>query len=215
MSEDLDKIRDLMADLNEEPFLSLVADRLAAGIDPMQIVEACRDGMTLVGTRFAAQEYFVSDLLVSAEIFNGAMTMIGPKLPARKEGDSQVKVVFGTVQGDIHDIGKNLVVAMLRCSGFEVYDVGINTPPQVFIDKLRETGAAVLGLSGLLTTAYPSMEATVRALTAANLRDKVKVMIGGGLVDDHVRAYVGADAWGHDAIEAVQLAKNLAGGQSK
>jgi methanogenic corrinoid protein MtbC1 len=215
MSEDLDKIRGLLADLNEEPFLKLVADRLAAGIDPLQIVAACRDGMTMVGTRFAAQDYFVSDLLVSAEIFNGAMTMIGPKLPARQEGESQAKVVFGTVQGDIHDIGKNLVVAMLRCGGFTVYDVGINTPPQVFVDKLRETGASVLGLSGLLTTAYPSMAATVQALAAANLRNTVKVMIGGGLVDDQVCAYVGADAWGRDAIEAVQLAKNLAGGQSK
>ena len=215
MSEELTTLRNLLADLNEEPFLQLVATQLAAGVDPLQIVEACREGMTAVGTRFAAQEYFVSDLLVSAEIFNSAMKMIGPRLPARSESDSRLKVVFGTVQGDIHDIGKNLVIAMLSCSGCEVYDVGINTPPPVFIEKLRETGATVLGLSGLLTTAYPSMAATVKALVEADLRDKVKVMIGGGLVDDQVCAFVGADAWGHDAIEAVQLAKKLAGGPTR
>jgi methanogenic corrinoid protein MtbC1 len=213
MSEKLTTLTNLLADLNEEPFLQLVAELLEANEDSINIVEACRAGMTTVGNRFAEQEYFVSDLLFSADMFNSAMNLIGPKLTVRKNGESQIRVVIGTVQGDIHNIGKDLVISMLRCSRFEVFDAGINVPSQVFVDKIRETGATVLGLSGLLTVAYPSMKATIEALAAAGLRDKVKVMIGGGMMDDFVCTQVGADGWGHDAVEAVKLAQSFTGGK--
>jgi methanogenic corrinoid protein MtbC1 len=212
MSEDLVRLTSLLGDLDEEPLMKLVEARLAAGDDPMSVVAACRDGMEIVGKRFAAQEYFVSDLIVSAELFNNIMKIIGPRLPAGSGEGGGPKVVFGTVLGDIHDIGKNLVIAMLRCNGFQVYDVGINVPPQVFVDKVKETGAGLVGLSGLLTIAYPAMENTIKALAAAGLRNRVKVMVGGGLVDEFVCRHVGADGWGHDAMEAVTLAKSLAGG---
>lgn len=209
MSGELTRIRNLLGDLEEGPFLTLVEERLAAMDDPMAVVDACRDGMEIVGKRFADQEYFVSDLIVSAELFNSAMKILAPKLPAEKDGGSKTKVVVGTVQGDIHDIGKNIVVAMLRCNGFEVYDVGIDVPPKVFVDKVKETGATIVGLSGLLTVAFGSMEEVIKALDEAGLKDKVKVMIGGGMIDDFVRAKVGADAWGRDAMEAVRLTKSF------
>lgn len=209
MSNELARIKNLLGDLEEEPLLALVKERLAANDDPMAIIEACRDGMQVVGERFAAQEYFVSDLIASAELFNEVMNLISPRLPAGGDGVPKTKVVFGTVQGDIHDIGKNIVVSMLRCNGFEVHDVGVDVSPQVFVDKVRETGATVVGLSGLLTVAFPSMKDTIEALKNAGLRDKVKVMIGGGMVNEFVRDMVGADAWGRDAMQAVKLAKSF------
>ena len=173
----------------------------------MAIVGACRDGMEVVGRRFSADEYYVSELIVSAELFNEVMKLLGPKLAATADGGPKIKVVMGTVKGDVHDIGKDIVVAMLRCNGFEVYDVGIDAAPEVFVNKVKETGAAVVGLSGLLTLAFGPMEDTVKALKAAGL--KARVMIGGGMTNDMVREKVGADAWGHDAMEAVRLARSF------
>ncbi len=213
MTGELIQISRALANLEEEQFLSLVQQFLQSGESPLAIVEACREGMTQVGNRFAAQEYFVTDLLVSAEIFNSAMNLLGPHLGAVNTGENHAAIVVGTVQGDIHNIGKDLVVSLLRCSGFTVHDLGINVSPQGFIDRVRETGATVLGLSGLLTIAYPVMAETIAALAGAGLRDKVKVMIGGGMVDDFVCAQVGADAWGKDAVAAVRLARSFTGGK--
>lgn len=209
MSNDLTGIKKLLSDLEEEPLLALVKERLEANDDPMAIVEACREGMQMVGERFAAQEYFVSELVASAELFNEVMNLIGPRLSEGDDNTPKTKIVFGTVQGDIHDIGKNIVVSMLRCNNFKVYDLGVDVPPKVFVDKVRETGATIIGLSGLLTVAFPTMKDTIDALKNAGLRDKTKVMIGGGLVNDFVRDTVGADAWGHDAMDAVKLAKSF------
>ena len=208
MSSELIKMKELMGNLEEDPLLALVKAQLDKGTEPMAIIESCRDGMQIVGERFSAKEYFVSELIVSAEVFNEVMNIIGPRLLSSDTGP-KTKVVFGTVKDDVHDIGKNLVVAMLRCNGFEVYDVGIDAPPKAFVDKVRETGATVVGLSGLLTVAFASMKDTVEALKRAGLRDKVKVMIGGGMVNKFVCDTVGADAWGQDAMEAVRLVKSL------
>lgn len=207
MSAELVKIKELLGDLEEDRLLEAVKSCMSAGDDPMAIVEACRDGMEEVGRRFSAEEYFVSELIVSAELFNSVMKVLGPSLAAASDGGPKTKVVIGTVKGDVHDIGKDIVVAMLRCNGFDVYDVGIDAAPQVFVDKVRETGAQVVGLSGLLTVAFASMENTIKALKDAGL--DTKVMIGGGMVNDMVREKVGADAWGHDAMEAVRLAKSF------
>ena len=212
MSGELSKIKALMGDLDEEALLTEVKAELSKGTAPMAIVDACRDGMQIVGDRFAAKEYFVSELIVSAEVFNEVMAIIGPKLQSTDSGP-KTKIVFGTVKDDVHDIGKNLVVAMLRCNGFEVYDVGIDAPAEAFVNKVRETGAPVVGMSGLLTVAFASMKNTVDELEKAGLRKKTKVMIGGGMVNDFVCQNVGADAWGRDAMEAVKLAKTLSGGK--
>ena len=205
----LGEIEKLLGDLEEDKLLAAVRQAMAAGDDSLSIVEACRGGMEEVGRRFSAGEYFVSELIVSAELFNSVMKVLGPKLAAANGGGPKPKVVMGTVKGDVHDIGKDIVIAMLKCNGFDVYDVGVDAAPQVFVDKVRETGAPVVGLSGLLTVAFGPMEDTIKALKAAGL--KAKVMIGGGMTDEMVREKVGADAWGHDAMAAVRLARSFSG----
>lgn len=207
MSVELAEIRKQLGDLEEDKLLAAVNKSLAAGDDPLAVVEACRDGMEEVGRRFSEKEYFVSELIVSAELFNSVMKILGPRLSAASGNGPKAKVIMGTVKGDVHDIGKDIVVAMLRCNGFEVFDVGVDAPPQVFVDKVKETGAKIVGLSGLLTLAFGPMEETVKALKAAGL--DARVMIGGGMTDEMVREKVGADAWGHDAMEAVHLARKF------
>ena len=202
----LDEIKNALADLNEDEALQLVKDALAAKVPAFDVLKACQEGMTEVGRRFECQDYFVSDLMMSGEIFKQISAILEPEL---KAGGARTvgKVVFGTVKGDIHDIGKDIVVNMLKSANFEVIDLGVDVPPEKFIAAVQESGATVLGMSGLLTLAFDSMKATIQALQAAGLRDKVKVMIGGGPVDANVCRVVGADDWGADAQHAVRLAK--------
>ncbi len=137
--------------------------------------------------------------------------MVKPKLSKAAEVKRVGKVVMGTVAGDIHDIGKDIVVFMLDVNGFEVYDLGVDVPVQKFVDKIKETGAPVVGLSGFLALAFDSMKETVEAIKAAGLRDKVKVMIGGGQMSEEIKKYTGADAYGRDAMVGVSLAKKWTG----
>ncbi len=200
-----DKLALALADLEEETALRLVDEKLSAGENPNAIMDACRAGMVDVGKRYEAGEYFISDLMMAGEILKEVTAKITPFL----KGDASApkgKVVVGTVKGDIHDIGKDIVVAMLKSNNFDVTDLGVDVPADRFVEALQKTGASVLGLSGLLTIAFDGMRETVQAVEAAGLRDKVKVMIGGGPVSDKVREYTGADAWGPDAQAAVSLA---------
>lgn len=200
-----------IADLKEEEALKIVKDRLDAGEDPLKILDDARKGLEIVGDRFAKGEYFIPDLIYSGEIMNQIAELVKPRIGEVKETKKLEKVVIGTVAGDIHDIGKNIVVFMLEVHGFEVYDLGVDVPPEKFVEKIKETGAPILGLSGFLTLAFDSMKKTIEALKEAGLRDKVKVMIGGGQVTDEVRKYTGADAYGKDAMAAVTLAKAWVG----
>jgi methanogenic corrinoid protein MtbC1 len=199
-----DQLATAMADLEESTVLKLVRQRLDAGDNPMAILASCREGMTQVGKRFETREYFISELIMAAEIFKQAMALLSSRLKTDVIG-SRGKVVMGTVKGDIHDIGKDIVVSLLKAANYDVRDLGVDVPPQKVVDAVKETGATVVGLSGLLTIAFDSMKETVAALTAAGLRSKVKVMIGGGFVSETVQQYAGADAWGTDAQAAVSL----------
>ena len=202
MSENL---ASLLADLEEERTLATVKEALASGTDPLTLVEGLRDGMSLVGERFESKEYFLSDLIMSAEIFNEAIALIQPHL--KSDGvSSRGSVVLGTVKGDIHDIGKNIVGSLLRCEGYEVHDLGVDVEPAAFVDKVRETGATLVAMSGLLTLAFDAMKETVESFIEAGLRDKVKVIIGGGPVNQAVVDYAGADDYGKDATSALKLA---------
>jgi 5-methyltetrahydrofolate--homocysteine methyltransferase len=165
-----------------------------------------------VGKRFAEQEYFIPDLIFSGEILKGIVKRLEPHLKKGKEQKRLGKAVVGTVAGDIHDIGKDLVVFMLDVSGFEVLDLGIDVPAQKFVDAIKQSGSKIVGLSGFLTLAFDSMKETIEAIQKAGLRDKVKIMIGGGQIDEQVRRFTGADAYGRDAMAAVQLAKGWIGG---
>jgi len=196
-----------LADLKEEEALKIVKDRLNADEEPLKILEDARKGMEIVGKRFADSEYFIPDLIYSGEILKEATELVKPKLTKATESKKLGKIVFGTVAGDIHDIGKDIVAFMLDVNGFEVIDLGVDTPAQKFIDKAKETGAPIVGLSGFLALSFDSMKDTVEAIQAAGLRDKVKIMIGGGQISEEIRKYTGADAFGKDAMAAVALAK--------
>jgi methanogenic corrinoid protein MtbC1 len=200
-----------LADLKEKEALKIVEDRLNAKEDPLKILEDARHAMEIVGKRFADSEYFIPDLVYSGEILKAITEMVKPKLTKAAETKKLGKVVFGTVAGDIHDIGKDIAAFMLDVNGFEVYDLGVDVPAQKFIDKIKESGAPIVGLSGFLTLSYDSMKKTVDAMKAAGLRDKVKVMIGGGQITEEVRKYTGADAYGKNAMAGVSLAKKWIG----
>jgi methanogenic corrinoid protein MtbC1 len=202
----LDEIKNALAELNEEDAIRLVKETLAAKVPAFDILKVCQDGMAEVGRRFECQEYFVSDLMMSGEIFKQISAVLEPELKAG-HATSAGKIVFGTVKGDIHDIGKDIVVNMLKSANFEVIDLGVDVPPEKFITALQQSDAKVVGMSGLLTLAFDSMKATVAAIQTAGLREKVKVMVGGGPVDANVCRVVGADDWGADAQQAVRLAK--------
>jgi methanogenic corrinoid protein MtbC1 len=205
MSE-VTEITKALGDLDEQLTLDLVRKAIAENAAPDEILRACQDGMNEVGVRFEKQEYFVSDLIMSGEIFKLVGAILDPLL--KSDGSESLgKVVFGTVKGDIHDIGKDIVENMLKSAGFEVIDLGVDVPPERFVEALKTSGATVLGLSGLLTPAFDSMRETIEAVKAAGLRDKVKIMVGGGPVDAIVCKSVGADDWGADTQQAVRLAK--------
>jgi trimethylamine corrinoid protein len=200
-----------IADLKETEVLDIVRDRLSAGDDPLIIFDETRDATEIIGKRFAAGEYYIPDLIYSGVILRGISALVKPKL-VRAEVKHLGKVVMGTVAGDIHNIGKDIVVFMLDANGFEVHDLGVDVPAEKFIRKIEETGAPIVGLSGLLSVAYDSMKQTIEAIGAAGLKDRVKIMIGGGMINDEVRKYTGADAFGKDAVDGVSLAKKWAGG---
>jgi 5-methyltetrahydrofolate--homocysteine methyltransferase len=201
-----------LADLKEKEALQIVQERLNAGDDPLGILNDARRAVEIVGKRFSDSEYFIPDLVYSGEILKGITEMVKPKITKAAEAKRLGKVVVGTVAGDIHDIGKDIVVFMLDVNGFEVTDLGIDVPAQKFVDAIKSTGSKVVGLSGFLTLAFQSMKDTVDAIKNAGLREKVKIMIGGGQIDEQVKSFTGADAYGKDAMEGVKLAKGWIGG---
>jgi len=209
MAKDLVKT---LADLKEKEALKIVEDRLSAGEDPLKILDDAKRALEIVGKRFSDCEYFIPDLVYAGEILKAITERVKPKIAKGAEVKRIGKVVIGTVAGDIHDIGKDIVVFMLDVNGFEVFDLGIDVPAQKFVDKIKETNSKVVGLSGFLTLAFDSMKETVEAIKKAGLRDKVKIMIGGGQIDDQVKGFAGADAYGKDAMAAVTLAKGWIGG---
>lgn len=200
-----------IADLREEEAVRMAKERLDAGEDPLSILEDTRKGMEIVGKRFADKEYFLPDLMYSGEILRRISETSKTRLLRTSQPKRLGKCVIGTVAGDIHDIGKDIVVLMLDIHGFEVHDLGVDVPAQKFVQKIQETNAEIVGLSGFLTSAFESMKETIQAVGEAGLRDTVKIMIGGGQIDEKVREYTKADAYGTDAMSAVTLAKGWVG----
>ncbi|MFC1900980.1 B12-binding domain-containing protein [Chloroflexota bacterium] len=206
-----EELTNAIAELKENDAIKMTQDKLDGGTDPNEILLAAKKGMEVVGQRFADGTYFLPELIYSGEIFKQVAEIIKPKLQGEVQTERLGKCIVGTVAGDIHDIGKDIVVFMLDVSGFEVIDLGVDVPPQKFVDAVKETGAPVVALSGFLTLAFDSMKDTVDAIAAAGLRDKVKIMIGGGQIDDEIKKYSGADAYGRDAMTGVALAKEWIG----
>ena len=186
---------------------SLTQQALAEGVDPLKLVnDYMVPAMDEVGRRFEANEYFVPELLISARAMKAALELIRPILTAR--GDKPVgRVAIGTVKGDLHDIGKNLVGSLLEGGGFEVIDLGVNVTPEKFIASINEKQANIIAMSALLTTTMPSMKTTIDALKQAGVRDKVKVLIGGAPITQNYADEIGADGYSENAVGAVALAK--------
>ena len=170
-----------------------------------------KEAMKAIGDKFSNKEYFLPELIMSGEILRQIFEEIGPKLKEKQTSDSKGKVLLGTVAGDIHDIGKDVVKFMLDANGFEVLDLGVDVPADKFIECLKEFKPKVLALSGFLTLAYDSMKDIIDKLKTAGLRDSVKIMIGGGTVDERIVEYVGADAYGESAVDAVNMATEWIG----
>ncbi len=203
-------IAEALANLDENEVAELIRQELDKGNEPIAIVKELQAGMNIFGERYKTGDFFIADLILSGEIFQQSMKVLEPLLKAAKNTDVSARMVLGTVKGDIHNLGKDIAAVLLKASGFDVYNLGIDTSPSVFIDKLRETGATILGLSGLITPSFESMKETVRAVKGTELKDKVKIIIGGGVVNETVRNYTGADAFATDAIDGVNICKNWA-----
>lgn len=198
---------DALVEMREAEALKISMQLLQGEPDPTVILEACSTAMETVGKRFEQGEYFLPHLIMAGEILKQITDRIRPMIPDSRPQARQGLILIGTVEGDIHDIGKNIVVFLLEANGFEVKDIGIDQPPERFLEAIREFQPAVVGMSGLLTLAFDSMKATVRAIEEAGFRDMVRIMIGGGQVTELVRDYTGADAYCTDALGGVRLAK--------
>ena len=208
MSEDL---INLIVELQENEAIELVRKKVDDGEDPLNILDQLRIAMAKVGDLYAKEHYYLPDLIMSGEILRQITEILEPKLKTGTKVKSLGKIVLGTVCGDIHDIGKNIVRFMLEANGFEVYDLGTDVSKEKFVENVQEVNAEILALSGFLTLAYDSMKDTIEEFKKAGLRDKMKIMIGGGQIDETIRKYAGADAYGKDAVEAVSIAKNWVG----
>ena len=204
------ELAEVLAGLNEDEVARLVQEKVDAGIDAMSILDECRRGMDIVGERYKSGEYFLSELIIAGEIFKNSMKVIEPHLQVGREGDKLAKIVIGTVKGDIHNIGKDIVANLLKAAGFEVYDLGIDVAPSAMVDKLIETKATILGMSGMLTPSFQSMKQTVEAVVEAGIRDRVKIIVGGGIVTEMVARHTGADAFTDDGITGIEICKRFA-----
>ncbi len=204
-----DKLVDAMVHMREQEALSLAENMLNDGVHPLKVLEQCREAVEKVGKQFELGKYFLPELIMAGEMLKKITSMTEPFLKHDAEDKTARlgKVVLGSVKGDIHDIGKDIVKFLLGVNGFEVHDLGVDVPPERFVEAIKEVQPQVVGMSALLTTVFESMKNTVAAIKDAGLREDVKIMIGGGTVTEEVRAYSGADAYGQDAVAAVNLAK--------
>jgi len=204
-----------LVELKRDEAVEIVRSKIDGGEDPLQILEECRRGMTIVGDRFQKGEYFLAELILSAEIFKGAVAILEPYLASASKSEPLGKVVLATMKGDIHDLGKNILATLLKSQGFEVHDLGVDVAPSLVVDKVRETGPDFVGFSVLITTAFESMKQAAAMLREAGLREQFKLMIGGGVTTPAVRDYVGADFQTTDATEGVAYCIDVMTGERR
>lgn len=201
-------LKEAFLGMRRQEAIDLVEKQLRSGADPFTILKECRQAMEEVGKRFETGEFFLSELIYSAEVFKAVSSILEPDLTSNWPGDeSKGAVVFGTPRGDVHDLGKNIVITMMRAQGLTVHDLGVDVPPERFIDVLQETEAPILALSALITPAFISMRETISLLVEEGLRKNTLVIIGGGVTTELVRKEVGADAQTLDPTEAIKLCR--------
>ena len=197
-----------ISDLEEDKALQLVKTELDNGAQPLSILDACQAGVSIVGDRYEKQEYYLPELMMAGELLKEISDIVKPLIASTESNESEKgKIVIGTVRGDIHNIGKDVVIFMLEANGYDVYDLGVDVPEEKFVEAVREIKPQLLGLSGLLTAIFPVFKSTIDAIKDAGLRDEVKIVIGGGQVDEKVMEYTGADGYSDVAVTAVEYAK--------
>jgi trimethylamine corrinoid protein len=206
-----DLLLQALVDMKEADALQQAKQLLDEGVAPLEILASCSKAMEVVGQRFEKGIYFLPHLMMAGEMLKQISGLIKPLIQEHKTDDKAGKVLIGTVEGDIHDIGKNIVVFLLEANGFEVRDIGINQKPVKFVEAVRAFQPKIVGMSGLLTLAFDSMKRTVQAIEEAGLRKEVRIMIGGGVVTEKIKDYSGADAYAPDAMAGVRLAKAWTG----
>jgi methanogenic corrinoid protein MtbC1 len=207
------KLIQAIAEMQETEAVQLAQAMLDANEDPQVVLDACREAMTIVGSRYEEGDYFLPHLIVAGDLLQEIGELVKPKLAAEQESEQPLgEIVIGTVAGDVHDIGKDIVAFMLEVNGFKVHDLGVDVSAEKFVEKINEVQPDILALSGFLTLAFDSMKETVQAITANGLRDNLKIMIGGAPMDESVTKYIGADNYGRDATAAVRMAKDWIGG---
>ncbi len=214
MNENEKRLVDLVADMDEDQALVLAQEMLDNGDDPLRVLELCREAMDIVGKRFELGEYFLPELILAGEMLDQIGALAKPLIRDNpdKPAEKLARVLIGTVHGDLHDIGKNIVTFMLDINGFEVRDIGIDVPVATFIEEIRAFKPQVVCLSGFLTLAFDSMKETIEAIQAAGLREGLKIQIGGGQIDETIRVYTGADGFGLNAVDAVNFSRACTGG---
>jgi methanogenic corrinoid protein MtbC1 len=201
-----------ISELQEEQALAMVRSRIERGDDPLLMIQDCKEGMRQVGAHYERSEYFLAGLIMAGEIFREVMELLQPVVAPKAPGRASGRVLLGTVEGDIHDLGKNIVNMLLGCRSFAVYDLGVNVPPAAFADQVDELQPDIVGLSGLLTSSYDAMRETVVLLRSRGLR--APIIIGGGQISDEVCRYVGADYWATDAVAGVEICQRLMSGEA-
>jgi len=194
--------------MKRQDVVDLAKKEIESGADPLAILKTCRESMEAVGKRFETGEFFLSELIYSAEVFKEVTATLEPVLRSRhNEEESKGKVVFGTPKGDVHDLGKNIVITMMQAHGFTVHDLGVDVPPERMVEAVQETKAPVLALSALITPAFAAMKETISLLEEKQLRENTFVIIGGGVTTELARREVGADAQTMNPAEAIRLCR--------
>ena len=207
----LEKLAKLVISGDVKAAKSAVKESLRTGLDPLKIVEeGLTKGIRTIGERYGRGEIFLTDLLMGAEVVKAGMELINPEIQKQKRKLRNVgRIVIGTVAGDIHDLGKNIVAALFSAHGFEVVDLGVDVPDQTFIEKVKELKPDILGMSALMTATIPKQLDVINALNGAGLRERVKVMVGGAAVNQDFAREIGADGYAENANDAVAIAKEL------
>ena len=207
-----ENIVDAFLYLDESAVRRLVKSMLDAGVSPVEVMEDCRRGMLAIGERFERGEFFLSEMIMAAEIFKQVTEQIRPHFGG-SASEARGRVVIGTVEGDIHDIGKNIFTALLEVEGFDVVDLGVDVPPATFVEAIRNHNPDIVGMSCLLSTSIEAMKNTVDAITGAGLRDKARIIIGGGRLERHAAEYVKPDAYTDNAAQGVKMCLELMRGE--
>ena len=210
MSGDLSRA---IVELDKDAVPRIVERRLASGEDALEILEDCRRGMIRVGARFQEGEYYLSELIISAELFKQAVSLLDPHLAGARGSSPVGKIVLATMRGDIHDLGKNILATLLRVHAFEVHDLGVNVEPKALLYKVREVRPEFVGFSSLIAASFESMKEAVHLLEDAGLRAGIKILLGGGVTSPALRDHIGADFQTLDAAAGVSFCVEAVGGE--